>query len=139
MSGPIPARWGHRLLSALRMVAAFLFMAHGAQKLFAWPASEPREAVALVSLMGVAAVLELFGGLFLLLGLFTRPVAFLLAGEMAVAYAIAHAPRGFWPILNHGEPAVLYCFLFLYLAAVGGGPWSLDELRHRPHSDSDQI
>jgi putative oxidoreductase len=121
------------------MVAAFLFMAHGAQKLFAWPASEPREAVALVSLMGVAAVLELFGGLFLLLGLFTRPVAFLLAGEMAVAYAIAHAPRGFWPILNHGEPAVLYCFLFLYLAAVGGGPWSLDELRHRPHSDSDQI
>jgi putative oxidoreductase len=114
------------------MVAAFLFMAHGAQKLLAWPASEPREAVALVSLMGLAGVLELVGGLFLLLGLFTRPVAFLLAGEMAVAYAMAHTPRGFWPILNHGELAVLYCFLYLYLAAVGGGPWSLDGLRQRP-------
>jgi putative oxidoreductase len=111
------------------MVAAFLFMAHGAQKLFAWPASEPREAVAVVSLMGLAGILEFFGGLLLLLGCFTRLVAFLLAGEMAVAYATAHGPRGFWPILNHGELAVLFCFLFLYLAAVGGGPWSLDALR----------
>jgi putative oxidoreductase len=138
MPGVIPARWGPRLLSVLRMVAAFLFMTHGAQKLFAWPASEPREAVALLSLMGLAGVLELFGGLFLLLGLFTGLVAFLLAGEMAVAYAMAHAPRGFWPILNHGELAVLYCFLFLYLAAVGGGPWSLDALRQPPHRDPDQ-
>jgi putative oxidoreductase len=138
MPGVIPARWGPRLLSLLRMVAAFLFMTHGAQKLFAWPASEPREAVALLSLMGLAGFLELFGGLFLLLGLFTRLVAFLLAGEMAVAYATAHAPRGFWPILNHGELAVLYCFLFLYLAAVGGGPWSLDALRQPPHRDPDQ-
>jgi putative oxidoreductase len=112
-------------------VAAFLFMEHGAQKLFAWPASEPRQAVALVSLMGLAGVLEFFGGFFLLLGLSTRLVAFLLAGEMAVAYATAHAPRGFWPLLNHGELAVLYCFLFLYLGAVGGGPWSLDALRER--------
>jgi putative oxidoreductase len=133
MPGPIPARWGPRLLSVLRIFAAFLFMAHGAQKLFAWPASEPREAVALLSLMGLAGVLEFFGGLLLFLGLFTRPVAFVLAGEMAVAYAMAHAPRGFWPIVNHGELAVLYFFLFLYFGAVGGGPWSLDALR--PHRD----
>jgi putative oxidoreductase len=77
-------------------------------------------------------VLEFLGGLLLLLGLFTRPVAFLLAGEMGVAYFAAHAPRGFWPILNHGELAVLYCFLFLYFGAIGGGPWSLDARRERP-------
>jgi putative oxidoreductase len=76
-------------------------------------------------------VLEVFGGALLLLGLFTRPVAFLLAGEMAVAYFMAHAPRGFWPILNGGELPILYCFLFLFLAAYGGGPWSLDAARHR--------
>jgi putative oxidoreductase len=79
----------------------------------------------------LAGVLETFGGLLLLLGLFTRPVAFVLAGEMAVAYFMAHAPRGFFPLLNKGEPAVLYCFLFLYLAATGPGPWSLDALRRR--------
>jgi putative oxidoreductase len=81
--------------------------------------------------MGVAGVLEAFGGALLLLGLFTRPVAFLLAGEMAVAYFMAHAPRGFWPILNGGELPALYCFLFLYLAAAGGGPWSVDAARSR--------
>jgi putative oxidoreductase len=81
--------------------------------------------------MGLAGVLETFGGLLILLGLFTRPVAFVLAGEMAVAYFMAHAPRGFFPLLNKGEPAVLYCFVFLYLAAVGPGPWSLDALRQR--------
>jgi putative oxidoreductase len=131
MPGPIPERWGPRLLSVLRIVAAFLFMAHGTQKLFAWPVAEPKDPVALVSLLGLAGVLEVFGGLLLLLGLFSRPLAFLLAGEMAVAYFTAHAPRGFWPILNGGEPAVLYCFLFLYLAATGPGPWSLDALRSR--------
>lgn len=131
MSGPIPERWGPRLLSALRIVAAFLFMAHGAQKLFAWPVAEPRDPVALISIMGLAGVLEAFGGLLLLLGLFTRPVAFVLAGEMAVAYFMGHATKGFWPILNQGELAALYCFLFLYLAAVGPGPWSLDALRNR--------
>jgi putative oxidoreductase len=133
MPGPIPARWGPCLLSVLRMVAAFLYMAHGTQKLFVWPASEPGHAVTLFSLMGLAGVLEVFGGLLLFLGLFTRPIAFVLAGEMAVAYFLAHAPRGFWPILNHGELPVLYCFLFLYLGAVGGGPWSLDALRARRH------
>jgi putative oxidoreductase len=123
--------WSARLRSILRIVAAFLFIAHGTQKLFAWPVSEPQSVVPLVSLQGLAGVLEVFGGLLLLLGLFTRPVAFVLAGEMAVAYFKAHAPRDFWPILNNGELAVLYCFLFLYFAAAGGGPWSLDALRWR--------
>jgi putative oxidoreductase len=131
MRGLVPPSWGGHLLSVLRIIAAFLFIAHGTQKLFAWPATEPRETAPLLSLMGLAGVLETFGGLLLLVGLLTRPVAFLLAGEMAVAYFKAHAPRGLWPILNHGELAVLYCFLFLYLAAVGGGPWSLDALRAR--------
>jgi putative oxidoreductase len=131
MRGPIPASWSARLLSVLRIVAAFLFMAHGTQKLFGWPATEPRQTVELMSLFGLAGVLETFGGLLLLLGLFTRPVAFLLAGEMAVAYFMAHAPQGFWPLLNRGEAPVLYCFLFLYLAAAGAGTWSLDAVRAR--------
>jgi putative oxidoreductase len=131
MRGPIPETWTGYLRSLLRIVAALLFMAHGTQKLFAWPIDEPRQPAELLSLMGLAGVLETFGGLLLLLGLFTRPVAFLLAGEMAVAYFMAHAPRGFWPILNGGELPALYCFLFLYLAAAGGGPWSLDAARER--------
>lgn len=131
MRGPLPPSWSARLLSVLRIVAALLFMAHGTQKLFGWPASEPQKTVELMSLFGVAGVLETFGGLLLLLGLFTRPVAFLLAGEMAVAYFMVHAPQGFWPILNRGELAALYCFLFLYLAAAGGGLWSLDAARAR--------
>lgn len=133
MTGPIPAAWGDRLLSVLRIVAAFLFMLHGTQKLFAFPVSEPRDPAALLSLMGLAGVLEVFGGFLLLLGLFTRPIAFVLAGEMAVAYFKSHAPQGFWPNLNRGELAALYCFLFLYLAAVGGGPWSLDAVLNRTH------
>jgi putative oxidoreductase len=132
MPGPVPASWGPRLLSLLRIVAGFMFITHGLQKLFAWPANEPQQAVDLASLMGLAGVLETFGGLLVMVGLFTRPVAFVLAGEMAVAYFKAHAPQGFWPLLNHGELPVLYCFLFLYLAAVGGGAWSLDALRSRP-------
>jgi putative oxidoreductase len=131
MRGPIPERWTGYLRSLLRMVAAFLFMAHGTQKLFAWPIDEPRDPAQLLSLMGLAGVLETFGGALLLLGLFTRPVAFLLAGEMAVAYFMSHASNGFWPILNRGEVAVVYCFLFLYLAAAGGGPWSIDAARSR--------
>jgi putative oxidoreductase len=129
MQGPIPRRWAPHLVSVLRVVAALLFMAHGTQKLFAWPTDDPQEVAPLFSLMGVAGTLEVFGGLMLLLGLFTRPVAFVLAGEMAVAYFKAHAPRDLWPILNGGELSVLYCFLFLYLAAVGGGRWSLDAAR----------
>jgi putative oxidoreductase len=129
MAGPIPEAWALRLQSVLRVVAGFLFIAHGTQKLFGVPAAEPRDPVELLSLAGVAGVLETFGGLLLLLGLFTRPVSFLLSGEMAVAYFLRHLPQGFWPILNRGELAALYCFLFLYFAAAGGGPWSLDVLR----------
>jgi putative oxidoreductase len=131
MRSPIPASWAPPLLSVLRIVATFLYIAHGTQKLFGWPADEPQQTVALMSLPGLAGVLETFGGLLLLLGLFTRPVAFVLAGEMAFAYFMAHAPRGFWPILNRGELPVLFCFLFLFFAAQGPGPWSLDAVRSR--------
>jgi len=119
------------LLSALRIVAAFLLMAHGTQKLFGLPATEPRDPVALMSLLGTAGVLETFGGLLLLVGLYTRPVAFVLAGQMAVAYFMSHAPGGFWPILNGGELATLYCFIWLYIAAAGPGPLSVDALWRR--------
>ena len=126
--------WAPRALSLLRIVSAFLLMAHGAQKVFGVltppPApgapAPPPFAFNPLSLQGVGGILEFFGGLLLLIGLFTRPVAFILSGMMAVAYFGWHAPGGFWPILNRGELAVLYCFVFLYLAAAGGGPWSVD-------------
>jgi putative oxidoreductase len=120
--------WSARLLSVLRMVAAFLFMAHGTMKLFSFPAARASGQPELMSLSGVAGMLETFGGALLLVGLFTRPVAFLLSGLMAVAYFMAHGSTGFWPILNGGELAALYSFLFLYLAAAGGGPWGIDGL-----------
>lgn len=129
MAGPVPAGWAPYLQSVLRIVAAFSFVTHGTQKLFAAPVDEPSEPVEFVSLMGLAGVLETGGGLLLLIGLFTRPVAFLLSGEMAAAYFIAHAPRGFWPVLNGGEPAMLFCFIWLFLAAAGAGPWSVDAAR----------
>ena len=122
--------WAPRLLSVMRIIVAFTFMAHGTQKLFGFPPSD-RPAPALMSLGGIAGILEFVGGLLLLVGLFTRPVAFVLSGLMAVAYFMAHAPRGFWPIVNQGELAVVYCFVFLYLAAAGGGPWSLDAILRR--------
>ena len=125
------AVWAPRLLSVLRIVAGFLFMLHGAQKLFGFPAPMPGGGPPLMSLFGFAGILEFFGGLLIMLGLFTRPVAFILAGEMAVAYFMGHAPGGFWPMLNKGEAAVLFCFIFLYLAAAGGGPWSVDRLMRR--------
>lgn len=121
------------LLSVLRIVAAFLFMQVGTATLFAFPAAVmPGGGTAPVGSLGwFAGVLQTFGGLFLLLGLFTRPVAFLLSGEMAVAYFKAHAPQGLWPLLNQGIDAALYSFLFLYLSAAGSGPWGLDALRSR--------
>jgi len=115
------------LLSILRIVAAFLFMAHGGQKLFHFPPSD-HPMSNLPPLLLTAGVLESFGGLLILLGVFTRPVAFILSGEMAVAYFFAHAPHAFWPINNMGELPVIYCFLFLYLSAAGGGPFSLERL-----------
>jgi putative oxidoreductase len=123
--------WAPYLLSILRIVATFLFMQFGTAKLFGFPAPiMPGGGTApLGSLAWFASVLETFGGAFLLLGLFSRPVAFLLSGEMAFAYFIGHAPQGFWPVLNQGHPAILFCFTFLYLSSAGPGPWSLDALR----------
>ncbi len=125
--------WAPQLLSILRIVAAFLFLQFGTAKLLVWPGPlmPDGRAVPLASLLGVAALLELVGGPLLLLGLFTRPVAFILSGEMAVAYFHGHAPQGFWPVLNGGHPAVLFCFVWLYISAAGAGPWSLDALRRR--------
>ena len=126
--GSLSGTWSPRVLSVLRIVTALLFIPHGTQKLFGVPGAQ--EAVpALVSMMGVAGILECIGGLLILVGVFTRPVAFLLSGEMAVAYVTGHAPRGFWPILNRGELAALYCFVFLYLAVAGGGSWSLGRFK----------
>jgi putative oxidoreductase len=126
------SKWAPILLSVLRIVAAFLFMEHGGQKLFGYPGGRQGPAPAMFSQMWVAGMLELCGGGLLLLGLFTRVVAFILSGMMAVAYFTVHFPQGFWPILNRGELAALYCFVFLYFAAAGGGPWSLDsKLRRR--------
>ena len=122
--------WAPQVLSVLRIAAALLFMQHGTQKLLGFP-GEP-DTAALRSLMGVAGILELFGGALLLVGLFTRPVAFILSGFMAVAYFMAHAPRDFFPILNGGELAALYCFVFFYFVFAGGGAWSLDAVWRRP-------
>ena len=118
--------WSPRVLSLLRIVAALLFMEHGLMKVFHFPAPQPGAPNPLPAMLVVAAWLEIAGGALLALGLFTRPVAFLLSGEMAAAYFLAHAPRGFYPALNGGEAAVLYCFVFLFLAAAGGGEWGLD-------------
>jgi putative oxidoreductase len=115
-------------LTVLRIVTGFLFFCHGAQKLLGWfaePGSQ-RMALAFPQLPWIAGVLELVGGVLIVVGLLTRPVSFLLSGEMAVAYFMAHAPRGWVPLMNHGELAVLYSFLFLFLAAHGGGPYSFD-------------
>ena len=128
MDGPIPSRWSPYLLSVLRIVAAFTFISHGTQKLFAFPVLEPRNPVPLLSMLGLASTLEIVGGSLMLLGLFTRPVAFVLAGEMAFAYFLGHAPRSFWPVVNEGEVAVLFCMIWLYLASAGAGRWSLDAL-----------
>jgi putative oxidoreductase len=123
--------WGPYLQSVLRVVAASMFILSGTMKLFAFPAGVPPTGgtVPLMSQMGLGAVLEAFGGGLLLVGLSTRPVAFLLAGEMAVAYFQFHAPQGFWPTMNGGVPAALYCFIWLYFSAAGAGPWSLDSRR----------
>lgn len=125
---PIETIWGPRMLSVLRIMAALLFLAHGTQKLLGFPASggmpDP------FTMGWIAGVLELVGGTLLVVGLFTRPVAFVLSGMMAVAYFIAHAPQSFFPVLNGGDAAILFCFVFLYLVFAGPGPWSIDARRN---------
>ena len=118
------SRLAPHLLSVLRIVAASLFIAHGTQKLFGFPAAGPR--FQLLSMLGAAGILEAGGGVLMLIGLFTRPVAFILAGEMAIGYFMAHAPRDIFPANNGGDAAILFCFLFLYLSAAGPGAWSVD-------------
>ena len=125
------AGWSSHLLSLLRIMVGLLFLEHGTAKLFGFPSGAFPGPIALFSLVGLSAILEFVGGLLLAVGLFTRATAFILSGEMAVAYFMAHAPKGFFPILNHGEPAIIYCFVFLYLAAAGGGAWSVDAVRSR--------
>lgn len=127
MSITEPSPRSHQALFVLRAAAALIFISAGTSKLWDYPATGvPGLPVPLFSLLGLAGVLEVVGGLAVLLGLFTRPVAFILCGLMAVAYFYAHAPASFFPTVNGGVPAVLYCFLFLYLAFAGGGAWSLD-------------
>jgi putative oxidoreductase len=123
--------WSPRMLSVLRIVTALLFLQHGLAKLFQFPHVAMFDQLQLLSLIGLAGVIELIGSILLLLGLFTRPAAFIMSGEMAVAYFIVHAPQSFFPILNQGELAVLYCFVFLYFAVVGAGEWSLDAMLKR--------
>jgi len=127
------AAWAPRLLSVLRIVAAFMFIQNGTMKLFAWPMGMPPDNSTAVfgTQIWLGGILETFGGALMLLGLFTRPVAFILSGEMAVAYFQFHQPNGLWPIQNQGTAAVLFCFLWLYYSAAGAGVWSLDAMRRR--------
>jgi putative oxidoreductase len=125
------AAWAPRVLGVLRIVTAFMYLLHGSVKLFGVPAIEGMGKVELMSIYGLAGVLEFVGGLLLLLGLFTRPVAFVLSGEMAFAYFMGHASQGLLPIQNHGELAVQWCFLFLYFWAAGPGAFSIDAARRR--------
>lgn len=121
--------WAPRVLSILRVVAALLFFEHGSAKLLGFPPSNFSPEV--MSLPWIAGVLEIVGGALLVVGLFTRPVAFVLSGLMASAYWIAHAPKSVYPLLNGGDGAILFCFIFLYLVFAGGGAWSLDALLRR--------
>jgi putative oxidoreductase len=135
-SGNPIGKWstcGPRLQSLLRIVAGFMFMLAGTSKLFAFPVGMPPDGgtAAFGTQVWIGGALEFVGGGLVLLGLFTRPVAFVLSGEMAVAYFQFHFPQGFWPTVNGGVAAVLYCFLWLYFSAAGAGPWSLDAKRRR--------
>ena len=121
--------WAPRLLAVFRIVMSVLFLSHGIVKMFGFPAGAQPGKVPLVGLLGAAAVLEVFGGGLVALGLFTRPAACLLSGQMAIGYFMFHAPKSFYPVLNGGEPAILDCFGFLYFAAAGAGVWSLDARR----------
>ena len=121
-----------QIYAILRIIVGLLFLCHGLQKVFGLFGGVNGAAVPLFSLFGLAGIIEIVGGMLIALGLFTGIVAFILSGEMAAAYFIAHFPAGFWPIENQGELAVLYCFIFLYMATQGAGMWSLDVARQRP-------
>src|SRR5688572_8513457 len=132
----IEGRYAPQALSLLRIVAALLFLLHGSSKLFNFPPF-PMDLPPTGSLLWIGAILEVVGGLLLLVGFFSRPVAFVLSGEMAVAYWMFHAPRSTFPSDNQGEPAILFCFIFLLIAAAGPGPWSLDSSRRRQRVELD--
>jgi putative oxidoreductase len=128
--GTLRLTWEPRMLSILRIMVGLLYMEHGLAKVVGFPLQPNHRAYALFTLNpGIQGLLELLGGLLLALGLFTRPIALILAGNMAVAYFMAHAPRGVFPLLNGGELAIVYCFVFLYFWVAGGGEWSFDRLR----------
>ena len=122
----VMSAWAPRVLSVLRLVAGLMIIEHGMSKLFGWPVVPGFAQLELFSLLGAAGVIETVGGALLVLGLFTQPAAFILSGEMAVAYFLVHEPRSFFPLTNGGALAIIYCFAFLYLSTAGGGPWSLD-------------
>jgi len=126
----LEGRYGPQALSLLRIVAALIFLLHGSSKILGFPASE-MGAPPVGSLFWIGGLLELVGGLLLLIGLFSRPVAFVLSGEMAVAYWMVHAPQSTFPMINGGDAAILYCFVFLLIAAAGPGPWSVDASMRR--------
>ena len=128
----IEGRYAPQALSMLRIVTALLFVQHGTSKLFNFPTWPMPPLPEVGSLFWIAGVIEIVGGLLLLVGLLSRPVAFLLSGEMAIAYWMIHAPQSTFPLLNHGEGAILFCFIFLLIAAAGPGPWSLDAKRKKP-------
>src|SRR4051812_20370441 len=124
--------WSPQLLSVLRIVSAYIFIQSGTMKILGFPIAMPNGMqIDLLSQTGIGGMMELIGGALLLLGFYTRPVAFLLAGEMAVAYFQFHASKGFWTSINGGGSAMLFCFVFLYISAAGGGPWSIDALRKK--------
>jgi putative oxidoreductase len=134
MSGVSSLRndWEPRVLSVVRIVTGLLYLQHGLNKLFNFPPTPTHVPYDVFSVVpGVAGLIETFGSLLLILGLFTRPVAFIMSGEMAIAYFYAHLPRNFFPLLNAGNAAILYCFIFLYLSVAGGGCWSFDRLMSR--------
>lgn len=127
-------RWSPFALAALRIATSLIFILHGSQKLLGFPAPMQNGGPPLLSLFGIAGILELFGGALVLVGLFTRPVAFLLSGQMAVAYWMVHAPRSIYPVLNGGDAAILYCFVFLLFVFTGPGAFALDRIRSGGHA-----
>jgi putative oxidoreductase len=133
--GATLAAWTPRALSVLRIIAGLMIIEHGMGKLLGFPALPTYANIQPFSLLGLAGFIELIGGALLILGLLTRPAAFILSGEMAVAYFMAHAPRSFFPLINDGTLAIMYCFTFLYLSAAGAGPWSVDAALKRDWMD----